>query len=168
MRGLPVGYQPYAEVYNTLWIYQGDKVAQFVKATGIDMIVAHLLLQNNIDSTNTSCWLNPVAVLRGQETINSCFPGQNQIIPIHWHIYYEFATLTKYKSDMPPIPARIVFVINKGDNNFEVVEDAPVKNVYQTLINVDKRTDWLAGVDSINCNLTSERVGMQHNCVLMG
>ncbi len=40
--------------------------------------------------------------------------------------------------------------------------------MYQTLINVDKRPEWLAGVDSINREMTSERIGMRHNCVFMG
>ena len=46
--------------------------------------------------------------------------------------------------------------------------NAPLKDVYQTLINVDKRPEWLAGVDSINREMTSERVSMRHNCVFMG
>ena len=40
--------------------------------------------------------------------------------------------------------------------------------MYQTLINVDKRPGWLLGVDSINREMTSERIGMKHNCVFMG
>jgi hypothetical protein len=40
--------------------------------------------------------------------------------------------------------------------------------VYQTLINLDKRPDWLEGVHSIDREMTSERIGVKHNCVFMG
>jgi hypothetical protein len=43
------------------------------------------------------------------------------------------------------------------------VINASVRTVYQTLINVDKRPEWLAGVDSIERDMTSERIGMKHN-----
>jgi len=38
----------------------------------------------------------------------------------------------------------------------------------QTLINVDKRPEWLDGVATINREMTSERIGMRHNCVFHG
>ena len=46
--------------------------------------------------------------------------------------------------------------------------DAPIKAVYQTLINVDKRPEWLDGVDTIDREMTSERINMRHNCVFHG
>ena len=46
--------------------------------------------------------------------------------------------------------------------------DAPLKAVYQTLVNVDKRPEWLDGVATINREMTSERIGMRHNCVFHG
>jgi len=38
----------------------------------------------------------------------------------------------------------------------------------QTLINVDKRPEWLDGVATINREMTSERIGMRHNCIFHG
>ena len=46
--------------------------------------------------------------------------------------------------------------------------NAPLRAVYQTLINVDKRPDWLEGVATINREMTSERINMPHNCVFHG
>jgi hypothetical protein len=45
---------------------------------------------------------------------------------------------------------------------------APLRAVYQTLVNVDRRPDWLEGVDTINREMTSERINMRHNCVFHG
>ena len=36
------------------------------------------------------------------------------------------------------------------------------------MINVDKRPEWLEGVKTIDREMTSERIGMQHNCVFHG
>ena len=58
--------------------------------------------------------------------------------------------------------------MEKGDDNLEVVINAPLKAVYQTLINVDKRPDWLDGVNTIDREMTSERINMRHNCVFHG
>jgi hypothetical protein len=58
--------------------------------------------------------------------------------------------------------------VEKGDSNLEVVINAPLKAVYQTLINVDKRPDWLDGVNTIDREMTSERINMRHNCVFHG
>ena len=76
--------------------------------------------------------------------------------------------MSGYRSQITQLPAPARFVVEKGEDNLEIVIDAPVKAVYQTLINVDKRPDWLDGVDTINREMTSERINMQHNCVFHG
>ena len=83
-------------------------------------------------------------------------------------IGYEFATLTDYRAQIPEPPAPPRFVVEKGDDNLEIVIDAPIKAVYQTLVNVDKRPEWLDGVDTIDREMTSERINMRHNCVFHG
>ena len=146
------------------------KVAQFVKATGVDMIIAHRLLKNNVDSheyiliTGSCC-----------EAVGQCDPSpmltwskSSYTYPAIGDIDYEFATLNEYKSQIPPPPERPKFVVYKGDDDLEIIINAPLKTVYQTLINVDKRPNWLMGVDSVNREMTSERIGMQHNCIFMG
>ena len=58
--------------------------------------------------------------------------------------------------------------MEKGDDNLEIVIDAPIKAVYQTLVDFNKRPEWLDGVDTIDREMTSERMYMRHNCVLRG
>ena len=83
-------------------------------------------------------------------------------------VNYEFATLSDYRRQIPPPAAPPRFVVEKGEDDLEIVINAPLKAVYQTLINVDKRPEWLDGVDTINREMTSERIGMRHNCVFHG
>jgi len=146
------------------------RVAQFVKATGVDMIVAHRLLKNDVDSHEYILMTRPCCDAVGQGNANPILPWSNssQTYPAIGKVDFEFAPLSDFKSRIPPAPARPGFVVDKGDDNLEIAVNAPLRKVYQTLINVDKRPEWLAGVDSINREMTSERIGMQHNCVFMG
>ena len=146
------------------------KVAQFVKATGVDMIIAHRLLKNDIDSdeyvliTESYC----EAVGRSDPNPTLQWSKSSQSYNGIGEVEYEYAALTNYKAQIPPPPAPPSFVVEKGDDNLDIVINAPLREVYQTLINVDKRPEWLAGVDTINREMTSERINMRHNCVLMG
>ncbi len=146
------------------------KVAQFVKATGVDMIIAHRLLKNNVDSDEYVLITVPCCEAIGHSDPNPTlqWSKSSQSYDGIGKVDFEFATLTDYKARIPPPPSPPSFVVEKGDDNLEIVINAPLKAVYQTLINVDKRPDWLAGVDSINREMTSERIGMRHNCVFMG
>ena len=146
------------------------KVAQFVKATGVDMIIAHRLLKNNIDSDEYILMTEPCCDAVGHIEPNSNLQWSKSSQNYHaiGKVDYEFATLSDYKTKIPAPPALPSFIIDKGDDNFEIVINAPLKAVYQTLINVDKRPEWLAGVDAINREMTSERISMRHNCVFMG
>ena len=92
----------------------------------------------------------------------------SQTYPTIGSVGYEFETLTSHKLQIPKPPSPPRFVVEKGNDNLEVVIDAPLKSVYQTLINVDRRPDWLDGVDTITREMTSERVNMRHNCVFHG
>jgi hypothetical protein len=146
------------------------KVAQFVKATGIDMIVAHRLLKNDVTSdeyiliTGSCC----EAVGQGGENAKLRWEKSRQAYETIGSVEYEFATLTDYKASIPQPPPASRFVVEKGDDSLELLIDAPVRAVYQTLINVDKRPDWLDGVDTIDREMTSERISMRHNCVFHG
>lgn len=146
------------------------RVAQFVKATGVDMIVAHRLLKNDVNSHEYILVTSSCCEAIGHNNSNGIlsWSKSSQTYPAIGKVDYEFATLTEYKAQIPRPPARPRFVVVKGDDNLGIVINAPLTTVYQTLINVDKRPEWLMGVDSINREMTSERLSMQHNCVFMG
>ncbi len=145
------------------------KVARFINATGVDMIVAHRLMKNDIDSHEYILMTDPCceAVGRTDENPILSWSKSSQTYPSIGKVDYEYATLTDYKSQIPAPPAPPDFVVVKGEDNFELVINAPLKKVYQVLIDVDKRAEWL-GVDSVDREMTTERIGMRHNCILMG
>jgi len=135
------------------------KIAQFVKATGIDMIVAHRLLKNDVDANEYILITEPCCSAVGQEDGGAKlqWAKSSQAYETIGIIGYEFATLTDYIAQIPEPPAPLRFVVEKGDDNLEIMIDAPIKAVYQTLINVDKRPEWLDGVDTIDREMISER-----------
>ena len=109
------------------------KVAQFVKATGIDMIVAHRLLKNDVGAHEYILITEPCCAAVGQDDANPKFQWakSSQAYETIGNVAYEFATLTGYKSQFPPPPAPPRFVVEKGDDNLAVVINAPLKAVYQ-------------------------------------
>ena len=145
------------------------KVAQFVKATGIDMIVAHRLLKNDVGSDEYILMTEPCCAAVGHEDAKGLqWAKSSQTYDAIGHVGYEFATLTNYKAQIPRPPAAPRFVVEKGDDDLEVVINAPLRTVYQTLVAVDKRPAWLEGVDTIKREWTAERISMGHNCVVHG
>jgi len=146
------------------------KVARFVKATGVDMIVAHRLLKNDVDSSEYILMTRACCDAVGQASPHPAlqWSSSSQAYDAIGTIEYEFATLSGYRKQIAPPAAPPRFVVEKGDDNLEIVIAAPLRTVYQTLVNVDKRPNWLEGVDTINREMTSERIGMRHNCVFHG
>ena len=146
------------------------KIAHFVKATGVDMIIAHRLLKNNVDSNEyilmTEACCNAVGLTSHHPALR--WSKASQAYDVIGTVNYEFAPLSDYRGQISSPAAAPRFVVEKGEDELEIVIDAPLKAVYQTLINVDKRPEWLDGVDTINREMTSERIGMRHNCVFHG
>ena len=134
------------------------------------MIVAHRLLKNDVDANEYILITEPCCNAVGHEDAGAKlqWAKSSQAYETIGNVGYEFATLTDYRAQFPEPPAPPRFVVEKGDDNLEIVIDAPIKAVYQTLVNVDRRPEWLDGVDTIDREMTSERINMRHNCVFHG
>jgi Protein of unknown function (DUF2652) len=92
------------------------KVAQFVKPTGIDMIVAHRLLKNDISVHEYILITEPCSAAVGHEDANFelRWAKSSQAYDAIGNVGYEFATLANYKAQIlrpPPSPS---FVVEKG------------------------------------------------------
>jgi hypothetical protein len=146
------------------------KVAQFVKATGVDMIIAHRLLKNDVDSHEYILMTGPCCDAVGHTNDDPMlrWSKSSQAYDTIGAVNYEFAKLSDHRAGISRPPATPRFVVEKGEDNLEIVIHAPLRAVYQTLINVDKRPEWLEGVETINREMTSERINMRHNCVFHG
>src|SRR5204862_1687206 len=113
------------------------RVAQFVKATGVDMIVAHRLLKNDVDSHEYILMSAPCWNVVGDDNADALltWSKSSQTYPALGQVDYEYAKLTSYKTQIPLPPKRPQFVVDKGDDNLEVLIKTPLRTVYQTLVN---------------------------------
>lgn len=145
------------------------RVAHFTKATGIAMIVAHRLLKNHLDLREY--------ILVSVDCLN-CFPGREtgdldwisarESYPVIGPVEFAYADLADVRGQVPEPPEREEVVIARGDDNLEIEIIAPLLQVYQHLINVDERKNWMLGAEKIDRDPVTERIGMRHNCVFQG
>ncbi len=145
------------------------RVAQFTKATGIAMIVAHRLLKNSVDSreyilVSDDCLkLYPEREAADLEWITG-----REDYPAIGAVEFTYADLSEIRRRQPELPAREAFVITRGEYSLQVEIAAPLIEVYQHIINVDERTKWILGAEKIERDPVTERIGMRHNCVFQG
>src|SRR4029450_12498553 len=79
--------------------------------------------------------------------------------------YARLAGSRKTIADPPP---RRSPVIELGDDSVAVEIDAPMLEVYQLVIDLDRRTQWLSAVERVDRPATTERIGMRHECIFHG
>jgi hypothetical protein len=151
-------------------IHYGDikeiKVAHFTKPTGLDMIIAHRLLKNDIRSKEY--------VLVSDQCIHRACNG---ILPdvYDWKkstfqysslgdIAYYYFRLEEFLKTVPDPPKREKYVVEKGPDQLSIKIESGMFEVFQKLIGLDDRIKWMRGAERINREDVSERVGMRYNC----
>ncbi|RPI65811.1 MAG: DUF2652 domain-containing protein [Ignavibacteriales bacterium] len=143
------------------------RIADIVKASGIDMIIAHRLLKNNINSNeyiliSSSC-LNGLS--DKEETSGLKWRTHIEKYPAIGDIVVEFADLQEIKKGIPPIPERKTYVRHEGGDTMEIEIEATIEEVYQKLIDLDSIPKWMVGVTGIKRDIGVERIGTKHICM---
>jgi hypothetical protein len=142
-------------------VVQEIKVMQFTKCSGLDMVVAHRLMKNRVASdeyvlATTSCFdfsslPKPPGALAWQRS--------NDEYPAIGTIEYQYAPLAAVRSTIADPPPRISPVVELGDDSVAVEIDAPMREVYQLVIDLDQRPRWLSAVERLDRPATTERIG---------
>ncbi len=143
------------------------KVANFVKASGLDMIIAHRLLKNKINSDEyilaTRAYLErsnghaPAARLNWQPTFEE--------YPAIGKVDFNYALLEEIKRAIPAAPARETPNLIFNEDLYEVEIAAPMQTVYQLIISLENRVEWVIDVRRSEGDRPIDRVGVQHRCV---
>lgn len=146
------------------------RVSGFTKATGVDMVVAHRLLKNTIDSSEY--------ILMTQGYLNSLsdhqFPSgftwlhSSDEYPAVGKIEYRYTLLEPLKDKIPPIAGRLEHVVALGNNTLQVEIAAPLHDIYRALIDTDTRSNWFIGSQVTERDGVTERIGMKHLCLYQG
>jgi uncharacterized protein YndB with AHSA1/START domain len=144
-------------------------IASFTKASGLDMIISHRLLKNEIAEDEyvlvseayrkelnwgLGCDLAWVSVAQKYDDIG--------VIDVH------HACLDEVRQRIPDPPGRPKVVIPIGDDKVAFEVDAPLFKVYASLIDVDKKAEWVVGLDSIENHTPIPRVEQRHTCFFQG
>jgi hypothetical protein len=143
------------------------RIADITKASGVDMIIAHRLLKNMIESEEY--------ILISSNCLD-CMPDREETSGLTWkkhienypaigEVKLEFADLKEIKKNIPPVPVRHTFVKHEGGDKLEIEIEAPIEEVYQMLIDLDSVPEWMVGVTGIKRGIGVERIGTKHVCM---
>lgn len=149
------------------------KINRFVKACGIDMIIAHRLLKNQVPGDEYILF---------SETISKQPDTLSEKAGLHWQkaedayasigsVPYHYTTLEAIREAIPAPPERdnpALEQINPDDRTLSVEVNAPMQHVYQTLVSVEKRVLWVNGMKKVDWQPTNERLGTKHVCFTNG
>jgi len=142
------------------------KVGRFVTLSGTDVIVAHRLLKNSIDSHE---------YLLLSEKLWQNFPDSHEPFELEWtslsdefasigKVDYRFAMLETLRKNTPDPPAPENFYNTDNTSYFEMPIAAGFRDVYMMLMNIPGRTKWVPGLQKVEQDMPDVFVGSIHHC----
>ncbi|HYV95621.1 MAG TPA: DUF2652 domain-containing protein [Chitinophagales bacterium] len=143
------------------------KVARFVKASGLDMVIAHRLLKNSIGSHEyllvTKNYLNNI-------------PDADELHELSWTpsmedyssigtVEFHFALLAPVKKMIPEIPRQHDAVPSDDSSGVSIEMDVNFKDVYAVLINPEMRKYYAGDVRDVTFDAPVPLLRAKHYCV---
>jgi hypothetical protein len=142
------------------------KVGKFVKASGLDMIIAHRLLKNNIKADEYLLLTENCLEQVKAADDNSGLKWQKSVeeYPSIGKVNYQFALLEDLKSLIPD-PPRVEVSYDVDDRSImETIIGKPFKDVYFAVVDVVNRVHWVKGLTKIEASEGHAYVGSLHSC----
>jgi hypothetical protein len=143
------------------------KVANFSKASGLDMIIAHRLLKNSIGSNEyilaSKSYLDRVNGSISPSALT--WQSSSEEYPAVGRLEFQYALLGEIKSNIPDPPPREDLAIAVGDDLFELDIAAPMMKVYELLIDLDNRVQWIPTLKRGEGDSPIDRLGARHRCI---
>jgi len=149
---------------------QEIKVMQFTKCSGLDMVVAHRLLKNRIGSDEYILVTPSCFDFSGLEQSPGALAWErsSEEYPAIGEVEYQYAQLAGIRKNIADPAPRISPVMELGADSVAVEIDAPMLEVYQLVIDLDQRPQWLSAVERLDRPATTERIGLRHTCIFHG
>ncbi len=142
------------------------RVASFVKASGIDMIIAHRLLKNHLHTKEyllaTERYLAAVADRQAEPELQ--WQRASEVYPVIGAVPFEYAALDGVRKSIPPAPARPQAGVRLEDQSVEIDVAAPMMAVYQKLIDLNARSLWVDGIRGGDGEQPIDRINTRHFC----
>jgi len=83
-------------------------------------------------------------------------------------IEYYYTLLEQFKNTIPDPPKRESSVIELGEDSLEIEINTSLLDVYQKLIDLDGRVQWIPGLEIRERDEVTERIGLRHVCLFQG
>ena len=142
------------------------KIGKFVKASGIDMIIAHRLLKNSIKADEyvlvTENCLQHVNNKDDHSGLEWQTAGEEY--PSIGKVNFEFALLQNLKENIPDPPKVEVSYDVNDLSTMETMIAKPFKDVYFQVIDIMNRPQWMKGLTKIEAGDDHAYVGSLHTC----
>lgn len=143
------------------------KVNRFVKASGMDMIIAHRLLKNNIHSDEyillTEKFLQQLNDHSDQSGLTWQLSAEE--FPSIGKVNFEFALLEDLKSKVPDPPKNEINYSKSTRAFFELEIAASFKDVYMAVIDMPNRIHWMKDLKEVKQEGDHPFVGSVHHCI---
>jgi hypothetical protein len=142
-------------------------IANIIKASGIDMIIAHRLLKNNISSKEYILFTSACTdyFTDKDNRAGLTWNEHTESYPAIGEIKVEYADLDNFRRNLPGIPERKSYIQHDGGDTLELEIEAPIEEVYQKLIDIDLLPEWMVGVTGVKREPVVERIGTRHTCM---
>ena len=145
---------------------QEIRISNFVKASGIDMIIAHRLMKNSVPSNEyvlaTDKYLNEVS--NRAKTPDLRWETSSEVYPTVGTIPFQYALLDAVLDSIPPIPGREQAVVNLDERSVQIDIASPMMDVYQTMIDYNGRHHWIEGLRGGKGEQPIDRLNAKHFC----
>lgn len=143
------------------------KVQRFLKASGIDMVIAHRLLKNSIDTHE---------YLLVTKNYLSNIPDPDDLHNLEWNpskeeyssigtVEFQFAPLEGIKRALPLISQAEVVIPYDDSAGIGTEINANYKDVFGAIINIAWRKYYEAGVKDVQDDGMNALIGKKHRCI---
>jgi hypothetical protein len=142
------------------------KVDRFVKASGLDMIIAHRLLKNSINS-GEYILLTDNLLHQVSDQKNECglaWKTSAEEFASIGKVNFQYAVIEDLKSTVPDPPKHDVKYIDHDQGFYELDIMAPYKDVYMALMDMVGRVHWMSGLKEVKQESDHPFVGSIHYC----
>jgi hypothetical protein len=143
------------------------RISRFTKASGLDMIIAHRLMKNSIQSDEyiltTQRYLD--ALNEQDQNHDLAWLSSSESYPVIGQLDYQYALLDTIRQGVPdpPLPEPVAFV--KGSDTIGIDIDVSIRRTYDLLIELDNRVHWIPGLKQGQSEQAIDRIGTKHICV---
>lgn len=143
------------------------RVARFVKASGLDMVIAHRLLKNHIDGHEyllfSRSYLDRVP--DGAQPLDLGWSSAVEEYPSIGPVGFDFAPLGGIRAALPPIE-RADMPVQADDSPGVTIEiDADFMDVLAVLTDGLRRPDFVDGLRRVEQDHVVSFIGSKHTCV---